>query len=54
MKIPDYAVDMHTFKGKLMGRSFKHFHEVGSQLINESLEVKNIYKERAEKGDLET
>lgn len=54
LKVPDYALDMHTARGKFKGRGIKHFHEVGSLLINESLDIKNIYKKRAEKADLET
>ena len=53
LKIPDYALDMHTSRGKIMGRGFEHFHKIGSRLANESTTMKNIYKERAEKGDLE-
>ena len=49
LKIPDYALDMHTSRGKLMGRGLKHFHEVGSKLVNESTTIKNIYRERSEK-----
>lgn len=49
LKIPDYALDMHTSRGKFMGRGLKHFHEVGSKLVNESTTIKNIYRERSEK-----
>lgn len=34
-KIPDYAFDMHTWKGKKMGRGVEHFYQEGA-LINNS------------------
>ena len=34
-KIPDRAYDMHTFKGKQMGRGLKHFFEVAGTVKNE-------------------
>jgi len=45
LPIPDYALDTHTFRGKLMGRGFKHFLAEGAKLNNEKLE--NPYKESA-------
>ena len=43
--IPDFAFDMHTEKGRGMGRDFKHFLEEGSKLENE-LHVEENYRER--------
>lgn len=31
--IPDYALDMHTMKGKAMGRGLDHFRKEGAKLI---------------------
>jgi hypothetical protein len=31
--IPDYALDMHTTKGKAMGRGLDHFRQEGARLI---------------------
>jgi hypothetical protein len=31
--IPDYALDMHTMKGKAMGRGLDHFRKKGAKLI---------------------
>ena len=31
--IPDYALDMHTMKGKAMGRDLKHFRSEGAKLV---------------------
>jgi len=35
-KIPEYAIDKHTEKGKELGRGFEHFFKVGAKLNNES------------------
>ena len=43
--IPDFAMDMHTEKGREMGRDFKHFLAEGSRVENE-LEVEENYKAR--------
>jgi replication-associated recombination protein RarA len=43
--IPDFAMDMHTEKGRAMGRDFKHFLQEGSLVENE-LPVNENYKER--------
>jgi replication-associated recombination protein RarA len=45
LEIPDYAIDIHTLRGKMMGRGYKHFFEIGAQLSNEAIE--DIYKETA-------
>jgi replication-associated recombination protein RarA len=31
--IPDYALDMHTMKGKAMGRGLDHFRKEGAKLV---------------------
>ena len=43
--IPDFAIDMHTEKGRNIGRDFKHFLEEGSRVENE-LHVNENYKAR--------
>lgn len=43
LKIPDYALDKHTVRGRIMGRGFEHFLEEGAKLENEELE--NPYKD---------
>ena len=43
--IPDFALDMHTEKGRAMGRDFKHFLEEGSRVENE-LPVEENHKTR--------
>lgn len=45
-EIPDYAVDKHTKRGRMMGRGFKEFVKEGSKLYNEGGEDK--YKKKAE------
>lgn len=45
-EIPDYALDMHTAKGKEMGRSKRHFWEVGARLEPESPTRNRTYYER--------
>jgi replication-associated recombination protein RarA len=32
-EIPDWALDMHTMKGKAMGRGLDHFREEGAKLV---------------------
>lgn len=44
--IPDYAKDMHTSEGKLLGRGLNHFLTVGCKLENESKIIVNIYKRK--------
>jgi len=48
LESPDYALDMHTARGRLMGRRQKHFIEEGTKLENEDMTIEDIYKERAE------
>ncbi|MFC1997455.1 hypothetical protein ACFLXI_07605 [Chloroflexota bacterium] len=43
--IPDFALDMHTEKGRSLGRDFKHFLAEGSRVENE-LGVEENYKSR--------
>lgn len=37
MEIPDHALDMHTARGRRMGRGKKHFLEEAGLLVNENL-----------------
>jgi len=49
-EIPDYAIDMHTVKGKKMGRGVKHFFEEGSKLHpHPDNELEKYYREWCEK-----
>lgn len=45
LPIPDYALDMHTYRGRKKGRSFDHFLSEGTKLENEAFE--NPYTEKA-------
>jgi hypothetical protein len=47
-KIPDRAYDMHTIKGKMMGRGLKHFFKVSGTVKNERFP--NILEERGKKA----
>jgi len=38
MEIPDHALDMHTARGRRMGRGKQHFLDDAGQLANETLE----------------
>ena len=38
MEIPDHALDMHTARGRRMGRGKQHFLEEAGRLENETLE----------------
>jgi replication-associated recombination protein RarA len=44
-EVPDYAVDMHTGRGRRMGRDHEHYLAEGSKLVNEA-EIENPYAER--------
>lgn len=44
LEIPDYALDMHTARGKAKDRGMEHFLNEGAKLVNEFQEVKNPYK----------
>jgi replication-associated recombination protein RarA len=48
-EVPDYAVDKHTYRGKTMGRGYKHFFEVGAHLGNTQPEP-DAYADRARKA----
>ena len=45
LPIPDYALDMHTSRGKRKGRSYDHFFSEGNKLGNEVFE--NLYTKEA-------
>jgi replication-associated recombination protein RarA len=45
LPIPDYALDMHTSRGKRMGRGYDHFFSEGNKLKKEPFE--NPYTEKA-------
>jgi len=51
--IPDFALDMHTSQGNLLGRSkgslqgINHFITEGEKLINEHSEINDVYKKQA-------
>jgi replication-associated recombination protein RarA len=47
LKIPDYAIDKHTRRGKEVGRGWDHFFAEGSKLANETTTYPNTYTERA-------
>lgn len=53
IEIPDYAVDMHTSQGNLMGRTkgslkgIEHFLKEGGKLENVNTELEDIYKKQA-------
>ena len=38
LEIPDYALDMHTFRGKKMGRGIEYFFTEGAKLVNQAME----------------
>jgi replication-associated recombination protein RarA len=44
--VPDHALDMHTAKGRQMGRGPKHFVDEGAQLANEA-GVHDPYRDEA-------
>lgn len=44
--IPDYALDIHTYKGRILGRGIEHFFEEGTKLSNA---IKNPYTKRSKK-----
>jgi replication-associated recombination protein RarA len=43
--IPDYALDMHTMKGKAMGRGLDHFRKEGAKLVPEPTEPDLLVEE---------
>ncbi len=38
LEIPDYALDMHTYSGRKMGRGYDHFFTEGAKLKNQAFE----------------
>lgn len=38
LEIPDYALDMHTYRGKRMGRGLDHFFAEGAKLVKQKFE----------------
>lgn len=49
-QIPDYALDIHTRRGKEMGRGLRHFWETGAQLHPELPGRETTYRERVMKA----
>lgn len=47
IEVPDYALDMHTGRGRRRGRGFEHFLAEGAQLANEA-DVGDPYRDEAE------
>jgi replication-associated recombination protein RarA len=47
VEVPDYALDRHTARGRRRRRGWKHFFDVGTLLVNETLP--DPYKEEARK-----
>jgi replication-associated recombination protein RarA len=45
LEIPDYALDMHTYRGKKMGRGVEHFFAEGAKLANQAME--DPYEQKA-------
>jgi replication-associated recombination protein RarA len=45
-EIPDYALDMHTSRGRQMGRGVRHFLEEASKLDNELPGLDKSYRQR--------
>ena len=48
IEIPEYALDIHNYRGRKMGRGNKHFLEEGAKILNEKGEnpYKKLAKER--------
>lgn len=44
--VPDFALDKHTRRGKMMKRGFEHFFAEGVQIAN-AAEIEDVYAERA-------
>lgn len=47
--IPDFALDMHTERGRTMGRDMMHFLKEASKVYPEKDKIDNGYKQRLEK-----
>jgi replication-associated recombination protein RarA len=48
-EIPDYAIDMHTRRGKAMNRGLRHFWEEGAKLRPELPQRDRTYRERMQR-----
>ncbi len=48
-EIPEYAIDMHTARGKAMGRGPRHFWEEGAKLEPELTDRDQTYRDRVMK-----
>jgi replication-associated recombination protein RarA len=48
LDIPDYALDVHTTRGKALGHGVEHFFDEGAKLVNETLT--DPYRERAKQA----
>ena len=46
-EVPDWALDKHTKRGKMKGRGFEHFFEVGAKLNNVHPELNDLYEDKA-------
>src|SRR3990170_2157487 len=49
-QIPNFALDMHTYRGKINGRGIDHFYSEGAKLENEAFP--NPYTEKAKELEL--
>jgi replication-associated recombination protein RarA len=49
LPIPDYALDIHTKRGRMKGRSWDHFYTEASKLVNETSKFQNPYTQDARK-----
>lgn len=45
-EIPDYAIDMHTKRGKEMGRDLRHFYDEASKVAPEKKDRNTSYREK--------
>jgi hypothetical protein len=48
LPIPDWVLDMHTRRGKAMGRGVDHFYEEGAKLVN--CQIEDIYEAQAKEN----
>lgn len=54
-QVPDYAWDLHTRKGKKMGRGLEHFYKEGAKINNPNrVDREKIFEKLALEADLET
>ena len=47
LKIPNYALDMHTRRGKAQRRGLQHFKEEGAKLSPKDMNIEDPYEERS-------